>query len=103
MERTEIENEVESVVEVEFEEPPMFKVCLMNDDYTTMEFVVAVLIAVFGKSMKEAEAIMLDVHKNGKGVAGIYYYDLAATKAKITMQKAKSAGFPLRCTLERAE
>ena len=84
------------------EEPPKYVVLLHNDDYTTMEFVVEILKTYFGKSMDEAMRVMLQVHQTGKGVAGIYSHEIAETKASQAMEAARSRGFPLRCTVEKA-
>ena len=73
-------------------EPDMFRVVLYNDHYTTQEFVVGVIVAVFNKSVAEATKIMLDVHRKGKGTVGVYTYDIAATKAHQVMQLAKAQG-----------
>lgn len=81
--------------------PPEYKVILLNDDFTTKDFVVFVLENVFQKSPPEAVTIMEAVHRTGKGIAGIYTYDIAATRAKRTMQLAAQEGFPLRCELEK--
>jgi ATP-dependent Clp protease adaptor protein ClpS len=81
-------------------EPPLFKVILHNDDYTTMEFVVAVLVEIFHKSAEEAALIMLSVHEKGVGVCGIYPRELAETKAALVRARARRKGFPLKCTLE---
>ena len=80
--------------------PVLWKVILHNDDYTTQEFVVWVLRSVFRKEEAEATQIMLDVHRQGKGVAGIYPYDIADTKAAQVKVMAESKEFPLLCTLE---
>ena len=66
--------------EVKIKKPKNYKVVMYNDDYTTMEFVINILMNVFNKKLIEAEKIMLDVHERGKGVAGIYSYDIAITK-----------------------
>lgn len=95
------DEEFGSDTEVDFELPPRYKVILLNDDFTTKEFVVWVLMEVFKKSAAEAETIMESVHKTGKGVAGIYSYDIAASRCQITMKKARDNGFPLKCTLEK--
>lgn len=84
-------------------EPKQYKVILHNDDFTTMEFVVMVLAVVFRKTEADAERIMLDVHRQGRGVAGIYTYDIAVTKAQKTIQMARAEGFPLRLSVEPAE
>ncbi len=81
--------------------PPMFKVILLNDDYTPMEFVVEVLKAVFHKPHAEATRIMLHVHQNGMGVAGVYPYEIADTKVRTVEDLARQAEYPLKCTLEK--
>lgn len=80
--------------------PPMFKVLLHNDDYTTREFVVMILQAVFSKSETDATQIMLHVHQNGMGVAGVYPFEVAETKVERTIALARKYEFPLKCTLE---
>lgn len=80
--------------------PKMFKVIIHNDDYTTMDFVVEVLVKVFRKTVVDATKIMYDVHKKGVGVAGIYSYDIAATKMTQASAMAKSSGFPLKFSME---
>lgn len=82
-------------------EPDLYKVVMLNDNYTTMEFVVDVLIDIFGKSEAEARKIMLAVHKQGRGVAGIYVYDIAISKVEQVEKRAKSKGFPLKCVVEK--
>ncbi|MES0488944.1 MAG: ATP-dependent Clp protease adapter ClpS [Leptospirales bacterium] len=86
---------------VEVKIPSKYKVILHNDDYTTMEFVVQVLVEIFQKNQEEAIRIMHDVHKNGIGIAGVYSKEIAETKVDITMQNAQDAGFPLLCTMEK--
>ena len=81
-------------------EPPSFAVILHNDHYTTMEFVVEVLVKYFKKSATEAHQIMLKVHEQGKGVAGIYHSEIAETKAAQVNQYARAHGFPLLCSTE---
>lgn len=83
-------------------EPGEFRVVLLNDDFTTMEFVVAVLVAVFHKPMLEATRIMMDVHKKGRGVVGVYSYDIALTKINRVHAMARDNGFPLKCIMEKA-
>mgnify|MGYP001022586281 CR=1 FL=1 len=80
--------------------PRRFKVLLMNDDYTTMDFVVYILQTVFGKPHPEAVQIMLNVHKNGTGIAGVYVKAVAEAKIEEVHQLARAEEFPLRCTLE---
>lgn len=81
--------------------PPMYKVFLLNDDYTTMEFVVEILEDVFHLSKVESTQIMLHVHRNGKGLAGIFTKDVAETKISIVHKKAADEGFPLKCDMEK--
>jgi ATP-dependent Clp protease adaptor protein ClpS len=82
--------------------PRLYKVILLNDDYTTMEFVVSVLESVFQKSPAEAYRIMMDVHVNGRGVAGVYEWQIAETKAETVIVMARDAGFPLKAVTEEA-
>jgi ATP-dependent Clp protease adaptor protein ClpS len=83
-------------------EPEEYMVLLLNDDYTTMEFVVTVIMTVFHKPLPEATKIMLDVHQKGKGTVGIYSYDIAVTKINQVHLLARQNGFPLKCTMEKA-
>lgn len=80
--------------------PPLYKVLLHNDDYTTMEFVVHVLKSVFNKGETEAVTIMLAVHQQGLGVAGVFTYEIAEAKVSKVTELAQSNGFPLLCTIE---
>ncbi len=80
--------------------PPRYKVLLLNDNYTTMEFVVMILMQVFGKTSEDAERIMLHVHHQGIGVAGIYVKDIAEMKCERVHTRARENGFPLRCDME---
>jgi len=80
--------------------PSLWKVILHNDDYTTQEFVVWILETIFRKPEPEAVRVMLDVHRRGKGVAGIYPYDVADTKIAQVKSVAEQHEFPLLCTLE---
>lgn len=86
--------------ETRLEKPRLFKVLLHNDDFTTMDFVVFVLEYVFNRSDIEALTIMLKVHNEGVGVAGVYPYEIATTKAQKTTNLAKAREFPLLCTIE---
>jgi ATP-dependent Clp protease adaptor protein ClpS len=81
--------------------PSMYKVLMLNDDYTPMEFVVHVLERVFGKTGDEATRIMLHVHQKGVGVCGVYTYEVAETKVTQTMDLARKHQHPLQCTLEK--
>ena len=80
--------------------PQQFRVLLHNDDYTTMEFVVLILVQVFHHSQEDAFRIMMNVHQNGIGVAGVYSYEVAETKAAKAMQIARANEYPLRCSVE---
>ncbi len=82
------------------ERPRRFKVLLHNDDYTTMEFVVMVLVTVFHHPEAEAVRIMMHVHQKGVGVAGVYSYEIAETKAAKVTRLARENEFPLRCSVE---
>ena len=91
---------VKSEGKIKIKKPKDYKVIMYNDDYTTMEFVIEVLVRIFNKSIADAEKIMLDVHKKGRGVAGIYSYDIAVTKATTAMSLAKEQDFPFKLTVE---
>jgi ATP-dependent Clp protease adaptor protein ClpS len=80
--------------------PPLYKVLLHNDDYTTMDFVVYILYTIFHKSESDAFKIMLKVHQEGIGVAGVYPFEVAETKAEKVTTLAKEYEFPLLCTVE---
>jgi ATP-dependent Clp protease adaptor protein ClpS len=82
--------------------PAMYRVLLHNDDYTTMEFVVQVLQSVFHKSPADATEIMLHIHRNGIGVAGVYTYEVAETKVAVVEAMARQHEYPLKCTMEEA-
>jgi ATP-dependent Clp protease adaptor protein ClpS len=81
--------------------PSLYKVFLLNDDYTTMDFVVHILEKVFHKPHVEATQIMLHVHKNGKGLAGVYTREIAETKIATVDELSRESGFPLKCDMER--
>ena len=81
--------------------PSLYRVLLLNDDYTPMEFVVYLLESVFHKSHEEAVKIMLHVHHNGVGVCGVYTYEIAETKVVRVMSLARRAQHPLQCTMEK--
>ena len=82
------------------DKPRMYKVLLHNDNYTTMEFVVLVLVGVFHKREAEAVQVMLDVHRKGVGVAGVYSRDIAETKVQRVLDLARQAQYPLMCSME---
>jgi ATP-dependent Clp protease adaptor protein ClpS len=81
--------------------PSMYKVLMLNDDYTPMEFVVDVLQRIFQKSRDEATEVMLHVHQKGVGVCGVYTYEIAETKVTQTVDYARKNQHPLQCTLEK--
>ncbi len=85
----------------ELQEPMQYSVLLLNDDFTTKDFVIAVLMAVFHKKHEDACVIMEDVHKEGRGVVGAYTYDIAATRCLQVHEVARQNGFPLRCVMEQ--
>ena len=87
---------------VKIKKPKDYKVVMYNDDYTSMEFVINILVSIFNKKLMEAEKIMLDVHEKGKGIAGIYSHDIAITKVSTAMAMAKEQGFPFKLTVEEA-
>jgi ATP-dependent Clp protease adaptor protein ClpS len=82
-------------------EPEKFRVIMLNDDYTTMDFVVDILMMVFHKNADDAARIMLDIHRTGRGTAGIYPFDIARTKAEQAHSIARQHEFPLRCLVEK--
>jgi ATP-dependent Clp protease adaptor protein ClpS len=83
------------------EEPSMYKVLLHNDDYTSMEFVVEILLSVFNKAIEDATITMLKVHKEGIGICGVYTYEVAETKVDTVHILAREREFPLKCTMEQ--
>jgi ATP-dependent Clp protease adaptor protein ClpS len=97
-----IRSKADSKSTEKIKEPEEFKVILLNDNYTTMEFVVEVLMVIFHKSIFDANKIMLDVHKKGKGLVGLYPWDIAATKTEQVHSAARANEFPLCCIIEPA-
>ena len=91
---------IKEKIGMEIKEPNKYKVIIHNDDYTSMEFVVQVLVGVFKKQVVEATKIMFDVHKKSRGIAGIYSYDVGVTKIIQAMEMCEESGFPLKLTLE---
>lgn len=89
-----------TAVQEKIAEPKMYRVLLHNDDYTPMEFVVAILESYFNKSEPQATQIMLDVHKKGVGICGVFTKEIAETKTVMVAEKAKMHRYPLRCTHE---
>lgn len=94
--------EIESAIDSEVDALPPFRVLMHNDDYTTMDFVVAVLERVFFKSPAEATAVMLQIHRRGVGVCGEYPEQIAESKVSAVHRMARERGFPLRCSVEPA-
>ena len=97
----ESEGWVETDQKPEVRDPPLFKVLLHNDDYTSMEFVVLILEKVFNKSIPEATRIMLNVHHQGIGIAGVFHKEVAETKVAIVHDLAQKNEYPLRCSIEK--
>ena len=95
-----IDTELELYDEVKVKYPKKYKVFILNDDYTSMEFVIDILISVFHKSYSQAEAIMLDIHKKERGLCGVYTHEIAETKVMQVHRKAKDNAFPLKATME---
>ena len=90
----------ETSLDTLLEEPKMYRVLLLNDDWTAMDFVARILMEVFDKTSDEATAITLKIHNDGKGVCGIYTYDISELKMQIVSQMAKQHGYPLRVITE---
>jgi len=80
--------------------PKKYKVYILNDDYTSMDFVVDILMSIFHKSYEEAENIMLEVHKKDRGLCGVYTHEIAETKVMQVIKKSQDNGFPLKATME---
>ena len=99
---TQTDDAVKERIRTEKKEPNLYKVLLLNDDYTTMEFVVQVLEDIFQKSPAEAYQIMMHVHVNGRGLAGVYPWEVAETKVEAVITAARDAGFPLKAVTEEA-
>ena len=101
MTKTDIVTNEETRTRKRVQEPPLYRVLLHNDDYTTMEFVIEILMVVFKRSMEDATRIMLNVHKNGIGICGVYPYEIAETKVESVEVLARSSDFPLKCSMEK--
>lgn len=95
-----VDGEVLERTRQETKKPELFKVFLLNDDYTTMDFVVEILESVFNKPPAEAYRIMMAVHTQGQGLCGVYPYEVAETKVATVVELARGNGFPLRATME---
>lgn len=94
--------EFEGDLDAELSEPPMYRVVLLNDDYTPMDFVVMVLIRIFHKEQAAAEQIMMNVHRQGRGDCGVYTYEAAEMKVQTVKAVAQANKHPLRCVMEEA-
>lgn len=94
------EFEIEVNEDLEVEEPKKYKVFLLNDNYSTMDFVIDILVKIFKKTVDEATVIMLNIHNNGKDVCGVYTYEIAATKVVQVKNLAREKGFPLKAIME---
>lgn len=92
---------IRSEKETVFEEPKFYQVVLLNDDYTSMEFVIKILMTLFGKDYETAYDITMHVHNHQKGVAGVYPYEIAAEKRQQAKDLAELNEFPLRCIIEQ--
>ena len=92
--------EIELDDELDLQEPKKYKVFLLNDDYSTMDFVIDVLVKVFRKSIDESSEIMLNIHNNGREICGIYTYEIASTKVAQVKTMAREQGFPLKAVME---
>jgi ATP-dependent Clp protease adaptor protein ClpS len=99
--KSEINQDTDVEEQQEIKTPSLYKVFLLNDDYTTMDFVVHILEKVFHKAHVEATQIMLHVHKNGRGLAGVYTREIAETKVARVDEQAREVGFPLKCAMEK--
>ncbi len=100
MANKEREGSILEAEKVRLKPPPMWKVMLLNDDYTPMDFVVVVLQTVFAMSREQATQVMLKVHRDGMGVCGVYTREVASTKVEQVIELAKSHQHPLQCTME---
>jgi len=98
----ETDGAVKERVKTQKKDPTMYKVVLLNDDYTTMEFVMHVLETLFQKSSAEAYRVMMQVHLNGSGIAGVYPWEVAETKVDAVVSMARAAEYPLRAAIEEA-
>ena len=95
-----VDTSIQSITRSKLKTPKMFKVVLFNDNYTTKDFVVEILKIIFNKPELEATKIMMDVHKSGQGICGIYTYDVATSKVNQVHRIARENGFPLRSGVE---
>lgn len=94
--------ELSEKVKTKLTEPPKYAVILLNDNYTTFEFVVKVLVTIFRKNVAESVQITNDVHRKGRGICGLYSKEIAETKVELVEQLSKKEGHPLKCVMEKA-
>jgi ATP-dependent Clp protease adaptor protein ClpS len=97
----EMDSQVATEEKVETKPPPLYQVVLINDDYTPMDFVVWILRSIFHKPEQEATLLMLDVHRKGRGICGVFPYDVAQTKVVQVRTIAKKYEHPLECVMEK--
>ncbi len=95
-----VQGQTREKTRINIREPKHYKVIMHNDDFTSMEFVVEILMDIFHKNEPEAERLMLMVHNSGKAAVGAYPYDIAMTKVQTAMARARQEGFPFRLTIE---
>ena len=95
-----VDNDFDLKEDVKVKFPKKYKVYILNDDYTSMEFVVDILMSIFHKTYEQAESIMLEVHESSKGLCGVYSHEIAQTKVMQVATKAKDNGFPLKAIME---
>lgn len=95
------DSEVLEITRQEIKEPSKYKVLMLNDDYTTMEFVIDVLRHIFGHSAVQATSIMLSIHNSGQGLCGVFAKDIAEAKINQVHNAARAKGFPLKCEMEK--
>ena len=99
--KPDMDGDSQCLAEGKLKEPDRYTVLLHNDDYTSMEFVVTILCDIFRKTVEEATAIMLTIHQKGVGQCGVYTVEVAEAKVKGVERRARAAGYPLRCTMEK--
>lgn len=97
-----VQGETREKTRINIREPKHYKVIMHNDDFTTMDFVVEILVDIFHKDILEAERLMMMVHETGKAAVGSYPYDIAVSKVQAAKERAKEEGFPFRMTVEEA-
>lgn len=94
--------EVETRTANDLREPKLYLVYMLNDDYTTWDFCLRIITGVFHKTLEEADKITQEIHTKGKGLCGIYSFEIAETKADTVQRQARKEGFPMRCSIEES-